>query len=51
MYSQAKSYPRDHNPPLRNGKLDEADKKAVRANVLEGKLGYHPNEVKQCIQR
>ena len=35
-----KPYPRDHNPPLRNGKLDEADKKAVRANLqlMEGKF-------------
>jgi hypothetical protein len=35
-----KPCPRDHNPKLRNGKLDEADKKAVRANlqVMEGKF-------------
>ena len=28
-----KPCPRDHNPLLRNGKLEEADKKAVRANL------------------
>ena len=35
-----KPCPRDHNPPLRNGKLEEADKKAVRANLqlMEGKF-------------
>ena len=35
-----KPCPRDHNPPLRNGKLDEADKNAVRANLqlMEGKF-------------
>ena len=35
-----KPFPRDHNPPLRNGKLDEADKKALRANLhlMEGKF-------------
>ena len=35
-----KPCPRDHNPKLRNGKLEEADKKAVRANLqlMEGKF-------------
>ena len=35
-----KPCPRDHNPMLRNGKLEEADKKAVRANLplMEGKF-------------
>ena len=38
-----KPCPRDHNPPLRNGKLEEADKKAVRANLqlMEGKFAAH----------
>jgi len=35
-----KPCPRDHNPKLRNGKLEEADKKAVRTNLqlMEGKF-------------
>ena len=38
-----KPCPRDHNPTLRNVKLDEADKKAVRANLqlMEGKFATH----------